>query len=77
MRAAFEKTAMCPSAFKFLRYADGKVLNSQPMLPYAEETYGSPYWHIHRADYHRNLVEKAKEVGIEGKLLFLPFRVAL
>jgi len=30
--------------------------------------YGTPYLHIHRADYHRILVEKAKSLGVKVKL---------
>ena len=34
------------------------------MVPYAEERYGVPYLHIHRADYHRILVEEAERLGV-------------
>ena len=38
------------------------------MVPYAEERYGVPYLHIHRADYHRILVSEAERLGINMKL---------
>ena len=34
------------------------------MVPYAEERYGVPYLHIHRADYHRILVAEAQRLGV-------------
>ena len=34
------------------------------MFPEAEGRYGVPYLHIHRADYHRILVEEAKRLGV-------------
>ena len=29
-----------------------------------QETYGYPYWLIHRGDYHRILYERALELGV-------------
>ncbi|KAL8950946.1 MAG: hypothetical protein Q9222_003036, partial [Ikaeria aurantiellina] len=34
------------------------------MVPFAEERYGAPYLHIHRADYHRILVAEAERLGV-------------
>lgn len=31
----------------------------------ADKEYGSPYWHIHRADLHRGLLECATGLGVE------------
>lgn len=39
-----------------------------PLKKPALEEYGSPYWHIHRADFHRGLVERAAELGIDIQL---------
>jgi salicylate hydroxylase len=39
------------------------------MTPYAEEAYGGhPYLHIHRADYHKILVEEAERLGVKIQL---------
>ena len=38
------------------------------MVPYAEQRYGNPYLHIHRADYHRILVEETKRLGVSIEL---------
>lgn len=34
------------------------------MVPFALENYGVPYLHIHRADYHRILVNEAERLGV-------------
>jgi salicylate hydroxylase len=38
------------------------------MVPYAEERYGVPYLHIHRADYHKILVAEAGRLGVNLQL---------
>lgn len=38
------------------------------MVPYAEERYGVPYLHIHRADYHKILVAEAERLGVSIRL---------
>ncbi|KAI9824118.1 MAG: hypothetical protein M1819_001073 [Sarea resinae] len=63
-----EKVSVRPRDFLLRSYRDGAVLSAQNMLPYAIETYGVPYLHIHRADYHRILVDAAKEVGVDIRL---------
>ena len=59
---------MRPSDFILRSYHDGRVLSKQNMVPYAIERYGVPYLHIHRADYHRILVEEAKRLGVHLRL---------
>jgi hypothetical protein len=49
-----------------IRSYKGPELNRQPMLPYCEETYGAPYLHIHRADFHAVLVKRATELGVQS-----------
>ena len=38
------------------------------MVPFAEDTYGVPYLHIHRADYHKILVAEAEKLGVTIRL---------
>jgi len=40
----------------------------QNTTPYAENEFGAPYLHIHRADYHRILVEEARSPGVDVHL---------
>ncbi|KAL8733310.1 MAG: hypothetical protein Q9166_002134 [cf. Caloplaca sp. 2 TL-2023] len=54
-----------PSEFILRFYHDGTILSKQNMVPYAEDRYGVPYLHIHRADYHRILVVEAERLGVK------------
>lgn len=57
-----------PVDLKMMRWQDGKVLVECPLQEPAHREYGSPYWHIHRADLHRGLLECATDLGIELRL---------
>jgi salicylate hydroxylase len=63
-----ESYSVRPHDFILRSYRDGKILSVQNCVPFAEETYGAPYLHIHRADYHRTLVEEAKRLGVNIQL---------
>ncbi|KAI9815138.1 MAG: hypothetical protein M1827_002981 [Pycnora praestabilis] len=63
-----ESYSVRPRDFILRSYRDGKVLSKQNMVPFAEEVYGVPYLHIHRADYHKTLVEAAEEAGVVMRL---------
>ncbi|KIW72870.1 hypothetical protein PV04_01033 [Phialophora macrospora] len=62
---AIEAASVRPQNFMLRSYRDGKILSTQPLIPYCESTYGYPYLHIHRADYHKILVEEAQRQGVE------------
>jgi salicylate hydroxylase len=49
-------------------YRDGKILSSLALDPYMVDTYGFPNLYIHRADYHRILVEEAQRLGVRLQL---------
>jgi len=57
-----------PVDFTIRRYKDGKILSVTNMVPTANERYGSPYLHIHRADYHKVLTKKARELDVDIQL---------
>lgn len=65
---AIEKVSVRPNSFILRSYKDGKVLSTQPLIPYCEQRYSHPYLHIHRADYHAVLVEEAKRLGVAIQL---------
>ncbi|EXJ85513.1 hypothetical protein A1O1_05877 [Capronia coronata CBS 617.96] len=65
---ALEKVSVRPNNFIIRSYHDGKILSTQPLIPYCEERYGHPYLHIHRADYHRILVDEAFRLGVTIQL---------
>ena len=35
------------------------------LVPYAKERYGVPYFHIHRADYHKIFADEAERLGLK------------
>ena len=57
-----------PRDFVIRSYRDGIVLNRLNMVPYAEQRYGVPYLHIHRADYHKILVGETERLGVQMRL---------
>lgn len=65
---AIEAVSVRPNNFIIRSYRDGKILSQQNMVPYAEQRYGVPYLHIHRADYHKILVQEASRVGVNIEL---------
>lgn len=46
------------------RYSDGKLLASMPRNEAYVERMGAAYYVIHRADYHRVLMEEAQSLGV-------------
>ncbi|MCJ1364519.1 hypothetical protein MMC16_003630 [Acarospora aff. strigata] len=63
-----EAVSVRPADFILRSYRDGSVLSKQNMVPFAEERYGVPYLHIHRADYHKILVAEAQRLGVGMEL---------
>lgn len=64
----FEKYIVLPENLYFRSYKDGKVLSTQNLNPMTLEKYNGPFWQIHRADFHRVLVEGAERLGIKIEL---------
>lgn len=52
-----------PRNIAIKRYNTGEELGKTPLHPHLSETYGSPYWLVHRADYQRILYDAALEQG--------------
>ena len=44
-------------------YRDGKILSSIDLQKCSESSYGYPYLHAHRADYHNVLIEEIHRLG--------------
>ncbi|KAI9801267.1 MAG: hypothetical protein M1833_002837 [Piccolia ochrophora] len=60
-----EAHSVRPRDFILRSYRNGNVLSKQNLVPFAEERYGAPYLHIHRADFHKVMVQHARNLGIE------------
>lgn len=65
---AIEAHSVRPESANLRSYRDGKVLSVQTFLGYTEERYGAPYLHIHRADFHKVLVDAARKEGVRIQL---------
>lgn len=59
-----ESVSIQPSDFILRSYRDGSILSKQNMVPMAQDCFGVPYLHIHRADYHKILVDEANRLGV-------------
>ncbi|CAG9977216.1 unnamed protein product [Clonostachys byssicola] len=60
-----EPNVVAPHHGRVCRWQDGEILTDRIMNPTAEEKFGAPYWHIHRADLHQGLLDRARELGVE------------
>ncbi|KAI9751368.1 MAG: hypothetical protein M4579_006109 [Chaenotheca gracillima] len=63
-----EEYSVRPRDFVLRSYRDGKILSKQNLIPYAEQTYDAPYLHIHRADFHKVMVDLARQQGVTIQL---------
>jgi salicylate hydroxylase len=50
LKAALDKAGVLPGAGHQRRWDDGRTLQSAPLGPPIEATFGAPYYHFHRAD---------------------------
>ncbi|KAJ6562814.1 hypothetical protein DFH09DRAFT_1159686 [Mycena vulgaris] len=63
-----EKYCTEPVDLRMMRWKDGQILVECPLKDPADNEYNSPYWHIHRADLHRGLLEAAVDLGCKVHL---------
>jgi salicylate hydroxylase len=61
LRAAMEAIASVPTAKDMRLYNTGQAWRVQDLGANAETRYGSPYWLVHRADFHAVLVQALRE----------------
>ncbi|MBT4046709.1 MAG: NAD(P)-binding protein, partial [Rhodospirillaceae bacterium] len=60
---ALKAVAFTPERGEMRHWQTGETLSSRPLGKASEETYGFPYFHLHRADFHNVLAEAlAREV---------------
>ena len=58
LRAALERVAVKPRDYEFRRFDTGELLHKIPFAQAHAREHGAPYYHLHRADFHRILVDK-------------------
>ena len=55
--------AVVPESVVWRRWFDGKCLAEDKLGEETRAEFGTPYWHVHRADLHRALVAAAEDEG--------------
>lgn len=58
LRDALERVGVKPQTYQFRRYDTGELLHTIPFAGAHLENHGAPYYHLHRADLHKILVDK-------------------
>ncbi|KAI5960431.1 uncharacterized protein KGF55_004723 [Candida pseudojiufengensis] len=58
------KASVHPKDILVHRYT-GEIISQQNLIPHVQDKYQGQYLHIHRADYHSILVNRAHELGVE------------
>lgn len=58
LKDALEAVAVKPQKYEFRRYDTGELMHAIPFAGKHLEEHGAPYYHIHRADLHRILVDR-------------------
>ncbi len=62
LRPALEQVGVKPRDYEFRRYDTGELMHKIAFAGAHEEKHGTPYYHLHRADFHRMLVEKVRSM---------------
>ncbi|KAK6461693.1 salicylate hydroxylase [Scheffersomyces coipomensis] len=57
--------AILPYDFKIFSWKSGNLISEQNLIPYVKDQYHGEYIHVHRADYHRVLVERCEELNVK------------
>lgn len=57
-----------PETISFRRWESGDVIGLTRLIPNFRETFGAPYYVIHRANFHTALHERALDLGVSVKL---------
>ncbi|WP_417506565.1 FAD-dependent monooxygenase [Marinomonas gallaica] len=63
-----ESHAFTPQKACIRDYHSGRYYLEAPLGKHIEQRYGAPYWHIHRADLHKELVQACYSAGVEIEL---------
>ncbi|KAJ5355468.1 uncharacterized protein N7496_012680, partial [Penicillium cataractarum] len=63
-----EKYVTEPETISFRRWESGDVIGLTKLIPNFRETFGAPYYVIHRANFHTALHERALDLGVKVKL---------
>ncbi|MDX6588432.1 MAG: hypothetical protein QOI31_2905, partial [Solirubrobacterales bacterium] len=77
LRERLEQKAVAAQRSVRRRWEDGRILGEYPLGTDVEERFGSPYWHMHRADLHAGLAEAALDAVGPGQPVDLRLNTAV
>jgi salicylate hydroxylase len=60
LREALERVGVKPRDYEFRRFDTGELLHKIAFAGAHEEKHGTPYYHLHRADFHQLLLDKVR-----------------
>ena len=63
-----EPCAVKPDSMKFRRWEDGSVIGLTALDQEFATNFGSPFYVVHRADFHTALHQRATELGVKLRL---------
>lgn len=69
LRAELERVRTQPEDQVRRRWADGSIIAQLPLGQRVIEAHGAPYWHYHRADLHRVLLDACLDPGGSGPIV--------
>jgi len=63
LKDELERVSVKPNDYEFRRFDTGELMHKIPFAGAHLRQHGAPYYHIHRADLHRMLLDKVRELG--------------
>lgn len=63
LREQLDRWGVRPKTYEYRRYDSGELLHAMPFAEAHERQFGAPYYHLHRADFHRILAEKVESLA--------------
>lgn len=69
LRPQLEAIKTVPTTQVRRRWSDGKILATRPLGDSLWKEFGAPYWHFHRADLHRMLVDVCSDITFPGPVV--------
>lgn len=60
LREALERVGVKPRDYEFRRFDTGELMHKIAFAGAHEEKHGTPYYHLHRADFHQLLLDKVR-----------------
>lgn len=69
LRRALEQVRTQPEDQVRRRWSDGSIIAQLPLGQRVKDVYGAPYWHYHRADLHRVLLDACLDNQLPGPVV--------